>query len=248
MGLSNIRNKIFKRGSITYYYSSLFFPKEIKKKVFALYAFVRIVDDLVDSVPQKQKEFYKFWQDYKMKNKDPIMVGMRELNLKKTWVEAFFRSMEMDLKKKTYKNYAELKKYMYGSANVIGLMMAKLMNLPEKAYKYAEKLGESMQYINFLRDVMEDENLGRKYLPETGEGFIRREIGRYLKLQKEAEKGYKYIPKRMLVAVKTAADMYRWTAMEIYKNPKIIWQKKLKPSPLRVIYGGLSNAVGVFFI
>ena len=73
--------------------------------------------------------------------------------------------MEMDIKKKGYSIINQIIEYMHGSAEVVGLMMAKILDLPEKSYKYSQYLGRAMQYINFIRDIAEDLQLGRIYLP-----------------------------------------------------------------------------------
>lgn len=70
---------------------------------------------------------------------------------------------------------------------------------------------------------------------------MRFEIGRYYKYQEEAEKGYKYLPHRFKVAIKTASDMYNWTAKSIETNPMIVFEKKLKPKKRQVLVQGLYN-------
>ena len=62
--MNPIHKRIFKNGSKTYYYSSFFFPPNVKEDVFKLYSFVRKADDYVDSVPQQKQEFYSFKARY----------------------------------------------------------------------------------------------------------------------------------------------------------------------------------------
>jgi phytoene synthase len=121
-----------------------------------------------------------------------------------------------------------------------------------------------MQYINIIRDIAEDVKLGRIYLPfkemqhqglstlsyeearskpEAFTSFIRLQIKRYYRWQEIAEKGYKYIPKRYLISVKTAADMYQWTAEQIYKNPFIIYEWKVKPLISTILSTMLINMI-----
>ena len=178
------------------------------------------------------------------------------------WVDAFLLSMEMDTRKSTYKNLDELNTYLYGSAEVIGLMMNKVMNVNENADDSARYLGKAMQFINFIRDIDEDLDLKRTYFPvedldsfglsglTRGEArrkpkqfkaFVRSQIQLYFKWQKRAELGFKFIPKNMRIAVKTASDMYLWTAKEIYKNPFIVYDLKIKPSWTKVLLNGLRN-------
>ncbi len=146
---------------------------------------------------------------------------------------------------------------MYGSAEVIGLMMATLMKLPEKAYASARIQGKAMQMLNFIRDIKEDIELGRQYIPNADmkklqvktitpqdphiKDLIRFELDRYFALQKEAERGYKYIPRAYLIPIKTAADLYTWTARKIGKDPLVVFTKKIKPTPLYVFWIILKN-------
>lgn len=260
----------FKKGSTTYFNSSLFFPKTIKNDVFILYGFVRKADDYVDSKPQKVDEFYTFKNRYRAafageKTNDIIIDSFVELVKRKSfdpkWIDAFLRSMELDLIKSTYKTMDELLEYIYGSAEVIGLMMSAIMGLDPESFRYARHLGRSMQFINFIRDINEDLEFGRTYLPLAQSGlnsldkdnsiknrkvfikFIRAQIEQYLEWQAEAEKGFTYIPRRYLVPIKTASDMYKWTAGEINKNPFIVYERKVKPDKTRIIITILKNFI-----
>ena len=252
--------QIFKKGSTTYYVSSIFFPVEIREKVTTLYAYVRTIDDFVDALPADEKSFIKY-KDATINKKSGINIVDHFLQLSDTyhfqreWIHAFLNSMELDLDKTTYKDFHELEAYMFGSANVIGYMMSSIMGLPEEAYAYAGLQGKAMQLMNFIRDIKEDYELGRIYIPQEDMNLfnvnsiipktkleqeatirlIQFEIKRYFKIQQEAEKGYKYIPKRYLIPIKTAARMYYWTAKKIYENPLLVFEKKLKPSKTRIV-------------
>jgi phytoene synthase len=272
----NQSQEIFKRGSKTYYHSSIFFDKDTRENVSTLYAFVRTADDFVDSVPSRKKEYFAFKKQYydllkdkhiKKSNYDSysdiilnFIVLSREFNFEQKWIDSFFKSMEFDLEKKICKNRLDVQNYIHGSAEVIGLMMSRILLIDKKADSYSKALGESMQLINFIRDVKEDYILGRIYLPELYskkllhlnnaldkkneseiKRIIRSEIDNYLKVQKQAEKGFKFIKKRYLVAIKTASDMYKYTAQKIYNDPMSIFREKVKPSKLRVIFCGIKN-------
>jgi len=264
---------IFQQGSRTYFYSSLFFPTTVKKDVFELYGFVRKADNHVDKIPQNSAEFYKFKNKYYQAvagkpSGDVVIDSFVELQNKKQfqqeWVDAFLHSMEMDLTKKTYETLEETIEYIYGSAEVIGLMMSAILGLPKESHIYARYLGRAMQYINFIRDIAEDNTLHREYLPtdELNEyglnnleyknilnhpeeyiQFIRQQIQRYCEWQDFAEQGYTYIPKRYLISVKTAAEMYHWTAEQIYKNPLVVYQWKVKPLISQIITTTLINLI-----
>jgi len=264
---------IFREGSKTYFYSSLFFPTYLKKDVFSLYGFVRKADNYVDSIPQDVTGFYEFKEKYYSaingkKINDLVINSFVNLADKKNfnpeWTDAFLNSMEYDIKKSSYETIDETIDYMYGSAEVIGLYMAKIMDLPDEALYHARHLGRSMQYINFIRDIAEDLTLGRIYMPgnemkkhgitkldysyvtkfpKNFINFIHSQLSYYCKWQKIAEEGYKYIPKRYLIPIKTASEMYNWTAYQIYRNPYVVYAKKVKPMIKQIITTILLNVI-----
>ena len=263
--MNPLLKRIFKQGSKTYFYASIFFPPDVKEDVFRLYSFVRKADDYVDCVPQQKQEFYGLRDMYRRSLRDeetgnPVIDGFRELMVKRefepSWVEAFLDSMEADLYIKSYETIEKLKTYLYGSAEVVGLMMAKILGLDPESHTSARYLGSAMQYVNFIRDISEDLWLGRNYFPrkeytENGltslepshaygnqEGFkrfIRTQLSRYFRWQEIAEEGFSYIPKRYLIPVKTASEMYKWTARVIHRDPFIVYERKVKPSVTRIV-------------
>jgi 15-cis-phytoene synthase len=256
-------NEIFKKGSKTYFNSSKFFSEEVKKDVSILYAFVRTADDLVDSIPQKKEDFFEFKKNFYLSRKgikttkiiDDFITIEKKFRFNKLWAKAFLNAMEKDLTVNSYKDMKSLLKYVYGSAEVVGLFMAKILKLDKKSYSYARLLGRSMQYINFIRDINEDSKIGRIYFPKSDlkkyglsslkkeeilknpksfEKFISKQLSYYKKWSKQSLDGFKFIPKKDRVAIKTATKMYLWTAKIIEKDPLIVFKKKVKPSKLRI--------------
>jgi phytoene synthase len=272
---------IFRAGSTTYYFSSIFFPKSIKADVFKLYSFVRVADDFVDNIPARSSEFRalrKLWEisitnrqfDTEVTEFDDVSTRVvknmvyvaRKYHFEQKWVSTFLDSMQADLDLKKYKKIDDTIWYMNGSAEVIGLMMAKIMNVPSKAFKYAQLQGRAMQYINFVRDISEDNDLGRQYFPaselnkfglidltqktatshpEHFKKFMNAQILQYEQWQQEADKGFLYIPKRLRIPLQTATDMYNWTARVITDDPFIVYKKKVKPSKWQVFLTILKN-------
>lgn len=197
---------------------------------------------------------------------DSFMELANRKNFENKWVDAFLNSMEMDIYKSTYQNMEELMKYLYGSSEVVGLFMAKIMNLPPESFIAARHLGRAMQYINFIRDISEDIELGRVYFPQNDleefglenleknhtmmrrdnfKGFIRKQLKIYRSWQIEAEKGFTFIPYRYLISIKTASDMYNWTAREIEKDPFVVYKKKVKPSTSKIVFNVFTNSLGL---
>ncbi len=269
MSLARVHHATFKRGSKTYFNSSLFFPPQVRRDVFVLYGFVRVADDFVDRIPQDPEGFHDFRRKYEQARRgrpagDTIVDAFVELGRRRgfdpTWTEAFFHSMAMDLSKREYDTLAETLEYIYGSAEVIGLFMARVMDLPADSYPYAQRLGRAMQYINFIRDVDEDRGLGRRYLPLDGAAlrslqpeyarshaeefnrFLRYHLAFYRDWQKEAEEGFRYLPRRYLIPIKTASAMYNWTARTIARKPLIVFEGKVKPAKARIWLQALANA------
>ena len=273
-----VQTRVFRAGSTTYFHSSLFFPPAMRTEVGALYGFVRVADDLVDAVPQDAAGFFRLVTRYRAAQAgtpagDPIIDDFVSLSARRgfdpAWTDAFLRSMEADLTKRFYRTEEETLEYIYGSAEVIGLFMARIMRLPESAHGAARRLGRAMQYINFIRDVAEDTGLGRRYLPleregrrllevpdewvptrewaranaEDWQGYLRGHLARYAGWQAEAEAGYGAIPRRARVAVRTAGDMYNWTARRIAADPGVVFERKVKPTRGRIVRQALWNAL-----
>jgi 15-cis-phytoene synthase len=258
------QNGIFKSGSKTFYNTSKFLPKENRQDVTILYAFLRVVDDLVDVIPANAEKYYDFKNAYHMALSgtpsgnqviDDFIVLCKETSIEAAWVEALFESMEMDLEGFVYTTIEQTLKYIYGAAEVVGLMMVQVLGMPKESYESAKMFGRAAQYCNMFRDIAEDVELGRVYFPaeelakfglsglryedveqhpENFRNFMISQISQYEAWQEIAERGFDYIPKSFLPTVKTASEMYKWTAAVIQKDPFVVYTKKVKPSKLRI--------------
>jgi phytoene synthase len=143
-------------------------------------------------------------------------------------------------------------------------MMAKIIGLPKESFEHAKYLGRAMQYINFIRDIAEDLELGRVYFPQTDlrqhglenltyahvkqhpdrfQAFLQMQLDRYCRWQEHAEIGYHYIPKRYLISIKTASEMYHWTAEQIVHHPFVVYEMKVKPMVSKIILTVFSNLI-----
>ena len=174
--------KITRRYGTSFYFATQFFPRSTREGIYALYAFARIPDEIVDD-PEKEgkSETLSKLEDWRRRwlvaveagtSEDAIMNAIvhtfRKYKIPVAEGEAFLRSMFMDEERDRYENYAELEAYMYGSAGVIGLMVTRIVGYSsEAAFPHALKLGYAFQLTNFLRDIREDyEELGRVYVPQ----------------------------------------------------------------------------------
>jgi phytoene synthase len=269
--VSRTQYRIFRKGSTTYFHSTLVFPRKIREDVFVLYSFVRKADDFVDAIPQQTDAFYRFCSLYSdalagTPVNDVVIDSFVSLMARKSfdpaWVDAFLASMAADITITRYETIGDLMGYLYGSAEVIGLMMARIMDLPPESYNAARHLGRAMQYINFIRDIAEDMELGRVYFPheeirafglpglryeEARDRpmafcrFIEYQIDRYRLWQQAGERGFAFLMPSCRIPVKTASDMYAWTALRIAADPLVVYDHAVKPTPGHILLTLFSN-------
>lgn len=173
---------ITRKYGTSFFFATQFFPAETRDGIYAIYAFARIPDEIVDAHEKKQKaETLAKLDEWRNKwlaamaaggSDDDVMNAIvhtfRKYEIPVDEGEAFLRSMFIDLEKSTYSDYEELEEYMYGSAGVIGLMVTRIVGFSsESAFPHALKLGYAFQLTNFLRDIKEDfDELGRVYMPQ----------------------------------------------------------------------------------
>jgi phytoene synthase len=164
----------------TYYWSAAVLEPAQRKHVYALYAFCRSADDIVDvgdAEPLQRREALQSFGDQFFTDlaagtsNHPILEAVvnsaRELQLPLEYFERFLRSMAMDLEVQTYNTFNDLLVYMDGSAAVIGEMMVPVLQpTSPDAIVAARNLGVAFQLTNFLRDVGEDLDRDRVYIPQ----------------------------------------------------------------------------------
>lgn len=156
----------------------------IRQDIYNIYGFVRFADEIVDSFHDYNKEilFDKFEKELEDAIQDKISLNpilnsfqhtVNKYNISQDLIGAFMKSMKLDLVKQEYKTTEEYHDYIYGSADVVGLMcLMVFVNGDEKKYEElkasAMKLGSAFQKVNFLRDLKADfEGLNRTYFPNT---------------------------------------------------------------------------------
>jgi 15-cis-phytoene synthase len=228
----------------TFYFATRFLPAERRRHVHALYAFARYADDLVDHLalswdPARRRRSFEAWIDeFRValatgRTSEPVLVAVlhtvEELAIRHDDLEAFLRSMAMDLTVARYRTYADLSAYTYGSAAVIGSMMLPVLGATHRdARARAMDLGVAFQLTNFLRDVAEDWDRGRIYLPledldrfgviehdfrlrHVGPAFRRLlafEIARTRALYRRAEAGWAMLPPASRTCIRVAHRLY----------------------------------------
>ncbi|TXG39219.1 phytoene/squalene synthase family protein [Seonamhaeicola maritimus] len=156
----------------------------IRNDIYNIYGFVRLADEIVDSFHDYKKEslFNEFTEDLESALKEKISLNpilnafqytFHKYNIDKELVDAFMKSMRLDLHKTDYLTDQEYKDYIYGSADVVGLMCLKVFVKGDQI-KYdnlkdtAMSLGSAFQKVNFLRDLKADfDELNRSYFPNA---------------------------------------------------------------------------------
>jgi phytoene synthase len=165
----------------TYYLATLLLPPAKRPYVHALYGFARYADEIVDDLASTLSEQEKadllgswgdtFFADLRRGHSDDpvckaVIDTVQRWDIPVEHFEAFLTSMRMDLTVTGYATYDDLYTYVYGSAAVIGLQMVPILEPFEpEAYDRAKDLGVAFQLANFVRDVGEDLDRGRVYLP-----------------------------------------------------------------------------------
>ena len=238
--------------STSFSLASKMLSESIRQDIYNIYGFVRFADEIVDTFHEYDKEvlFNDFEKEmYKaIETKislNPILNAFQktvhQYNIQPELYEAFMKSMRLDLHKTDYLTDAEYKEYIYGSADVVGLMCLKVfVNGDEKKYNdlkdSAMHLGSAFQKVNFLRDLKADfEELNRTYFPNTD----LRQLDEASKLkiiqeiEEDFEKGLKGILKLPVEAkfgVYTAFIYYRKLLNKLKKTPSL----EIKNTRIRV--------------
>jgi phytoene/squalene synthetase len=232
-------------------------PK-IREDIYSIYAFVRFADEIVDSFHgyDKNKLINQFEADYYAAieagiSLNPILNSFQKTvkknNITDDLVQAFLTSMKLDLNKTEYETQAEYNKYIYGSADVVGLMCLKVfVNGDDEKYESlkepAMKLGSAFQKVNFLRDLKDDyEILNRSYFP--GVNFKSLDLNAKQSIINEIEedfveayKGIKLLPIEAKFGVYTAYIYYRRLLSKLKSTPseKILTTRIRVSNPMKV--------------
>ncbi|MBD3250892.1 phytoene/squalene synthase family protein [Candidatus Uhrbacteria bacterium] len=166
----------------SYYFATAFFPKKLREATWVLYAFFRAPDEIVDNAPagqsidltkQQLQSFIAQWRTAMdgTTTKNPILDATAQIfkayRIPASLGEDFLSAMMQDTTVHRYATYTDLKRYMWGSAAVVGHMMSYVIGFKDQsALPHATALGEAMQLTNVLRDIQEDAERGRIYLPQ----------------------------------------------------------------------------------
>ncbi len=251
--------KITRDFAKTFYFASLFLSKDKRIASYAVYAICRLSDEAADNNGLNQKE--KKIEEIKNKIdlsysalpiEDSLLMAFRatvnKYNIPKDYFYELLEGMRMDLTKKRYADIYELKLYSYRVAGVVGLIMLRIFGSQEKnAETYALKLGEAMQLTNILRDIKEDFQKGRLYLPsdelkkfkltekdieemrvnENFKSLMKFQIERARESYKESRKGVGFIKcPRSRLAIRLMQEIYSGILKEIENNDYDVFSRR----------------------
>ncbi len=169
---------ITRNSNTSFYYSFSLLPKQKREAIHAVYAFCRYTDDIVDEVPDAQRSVMLLhkWRlelgralsgtsSYPLLNQ--LSNVAHKFNIPVEYFYELIHGMEMDLWKKRYQTFEELREYCYLVASSVGLMCREIFGYrTESTRDYAINLGIALQLTNILRDIRDDARKGRIYLPQ----------------------------------------------------------------------------------
>ena len=226
--------------------------ESIRQDIYNIYGFVRFADEIVDTFHDydKEKLFANFSEELENALTDkislnPILNSFQETyhkyNIDKHLVDAFMHSMQLDLHKKDYITEEEYRNYIYGSADVVGLMCLKVFVKGDNE-KYEElkdsamSLGSAFQKVNFLRDLKADfEELSRTYFPNTDLNHLDEQSKKAIINDIESDfakglKGIKRLPLEARFGVFMAYRYYNKLLQKLKRTPAL----EIKSTRIRV--------------
>ncbi|GIW03985.1 MAG: squalene synthase [Thermomicrobiales bacterium] len=248
----------------TFYLASRFLPRHRRRAILAAYAYCRIADDLVDCSsdyhPALVSEALARWEDELMMPRHPVAVAFaharRVFGVPIEPVRDLFTGIRMDLAGTRFATWSALYTYSYHVAGTIGMIVAPILGCNDPtALRYAAELGIAMQLTNILRDIGEDAQRGRVYLPLDElaafgcdvEGMLRGQPGgqffdlltlqaqRARALYASAERGLRALPPRSRFTALVASRLYAEILTELERANFPVFQVRAFVSPGRKV-------------
>lgn len=224
----------------------------IRQDIYNIYGFVRFADEIVDSFHDYDKAdlLQSFEDNLHLALKDKISLNpilnsfqhtVTKYDIPMELIDAFMQSMKLDLVKNEYTTKQEYQEYIYGSADVVGLMCLKVFvkgntDKYEELKNSAMRLGSAFQKVNFLRDLKADfEDLNRTYFPDTDlnelDEVSKQKIVDEIEADfKEAYQGILHLPLEAKFGVYTAYVYYKKLLSKLKKTPS----EEIKNTRIRV--------------
>ncbi len=242
------------------------FNKRFRDPVYSIYGFVRLADEIVDTFHDFEKD--GLLESLKEETYRAIDTGIsinplinsfqsvvNRYGIERDLIESFIASMEMDLYKKDYKP-DEYKKYIVGSAEVVGLMCLRVITEGDnEKYQqlklYARHLGSALQKINFLRDINTDYSMGRVYFPGIDIDSFTQESKQLIEkdIELDMQKGYsgmRQLPRSAQMGIYLAYKYFSVLLDKIKKTPpEKLFKERIRISNARKYWILLLAVVGV---
>ncbi len=261
-----------RENSRTFMLASGLLPDEKRKSIRALYAFCRMSDDIVDRALTANPEIaLAAWRSHSLSQQpaddNPVALAWADTRHKFAvpvrYAEQLLEGVASDLVKGRFKTFDELAAYAYRVASTVGLMSMHIIGYSgQEAVPYAVKLGVALQMTNILRDVGEDWQKGRLYLPQDElveygiqeydiargrvtphwRKFMRFQIGRVHRLYEEAWPGIALLDRSGRFAIAAAAGLYEAILTDIARHDYDVFGRRASVSAL----GKLSRLPGLW--
>jgi 15-cis-phytoene synthase len=250
-------HRLVRRAATNFYWGFITLPREQRVAIYALYAFSREVDDEADGVgPARLRERLDAHRErarrcMRGEYADPVMqvlaLAVRRFAIPESELLALIDGVEMDSYRTRYRTWEELREYCHLVASVVGRMCVRIFGFTDPAvFDRADELGLAMQLTNCLRDVREDAQMGRIYLPQDdlarfgvteqevlagrpGRGWPRLvafEAARARGLFASGLRVATFIPRRPAVCVRTMAGIYEGILGRIQRDPALPFRQR----------------------
>ncbi|MFH0884630.1 MAG: phytoene/squalene synthase family protein [Candidatus Micrarchaeota archaeon] len=258
------------KGSKTFHFASRFMGRERRNAFYAIYAFCRHTDDLVDDNegnPRIQKLLIRDWKRRFLEayrngySSDPVLNPfihvMKKYDVPLRYPLELIRGVSMDISKKEYATFTELRRYCFRVASVVGLMLMRTLGIEnaKRSKRCAINLGIAMQLTNILRDVGEDARMGRVYFPkdelarfgltikdilslQKKDGlmdFLKFQVERARRYYKEAMQSIATIHREVRMVIALASTLYREILSVIEENEYEVFGKRAYVNTMRKI-------------
>ncbi|NCB25535.1 MAG: phytoene/squalene synthase family protein [Bacteroidia bacterium] len=236
-----ISRQVTRSYSTSFYSATQLFSPSVREAIYGIYGFVRLADEIVDSFHghDQRAMLDRFEADYDFAREQGVssnpvihsfLIAVKRYGIEDAYIRAFLSSMRADLDKKVYATRVETDQYIYGSADVVGLMCLCVFcennkTLFEELRLPAMRLGSAFQKVNFLRDLRQDVvELGRLYFPgfsmEQFNEQSKQELVRDIQADfTEALEGIRRLPDSSRLAVHTAYRYYSRLLDKIRDTP-----------------------------
>ena len=244
--------------SKSFYFATRFFPRELARSAHAVYWFCRHTDDLVDecaSVEQGRRDLEAWAREVESAfrggtTRHPVLLTFLDAKERHSIPSEYpldlIEGMRMDLENTRYQDFAALRLFCYRVASVVGLMMSHVIGYKGNALDYAIDLGIAMQLTNILRDIGEDLDRGRIYLPsdemnrfgyadndlrgrirnEAFRGLMRFQVERARDFYTAADPGIPLLSANGRFAVRVASDVYRGILKQIERSDFNVFDRR----------------------